>query len=173
MLLLLLRLSGFDGYYLIFEFQHFCHLDCQWFCEAWTHQTFWCWCLFYTVSLSIENYSSSVCAFRIATCWFLHQSTNSSIIDFICSNSMPQIRLEFEGGGVKAHVGPYTAVPIYIYLHLYWWLSLSLIVCATDYPKVTFFTCKVGMHPLTHSLCEVFTLECLFTKTWENCQSNK
>jgi len=64
--------------------------------------------------------------------------------------------------GVKAHVGPYTAVPIYIYLHLYWWLSLSLIVCATDYPKVTFFTCKVGMHPLTHSLCEVFTLECLF-----------
>jgi hypothetical protein len=25
----------------------------------------------------------------------------------------------------------------------------------------------------THSLCEVFTLECLFTKTWENCQSNK
>jgi len=25
----------------------------------------------------------------------------------------------------------------------------------------------------THSLCDVFTLECLFMKTWEKCQSNK
>lgn len=34
-----------------------------------------------------------------------------SIIDYIYSNSMSLIRLEFEGG-VKAHIGPYT----YLYI---------------------------------------------------------
>ena len=71
----LLRLYGFDGYWLILAFLVMLpHLffDCQRPCEAWTYKVYWCWCFLHSVSLSPKHDCSSVCAFRTASGRFLY-----------------------------------------------------------------------------------------------------
>ena len=81
-LLLLKRLYGFNGCWLILVFhvmphtsslwQYRSHTNCQWSCEAWTYKAYWSWCLLYSVSLSLENHCSTLCTLWAAVSRFLY-----------------------------------------------------------------------------------------------------
>jgi hypothetical protein len=104
--------------YALSMWQHWCHIDLSWSYEAWTCQTYWCWCVVYSVSLSSENNWSSMCPLNCKWQTYLQNHKLQLNINFTWANSTLQIlhfHLEFEGGVLRPiYLGPYHCLSVYI-----------------------------------------------------------